>query len=419
MNIVIVSQYYSPEPVPIPRAVAQGMAERGHHVRVVTAYPNYPGGTLFEGVRQRWRHSERDGDVMVRRVPVFVSHSRNPLARILSYLSFAASSLTSARFVRQADVVYVYATPMTAAISPSVWSLVGGAPYVLHVQDLWPESVTGSSMVGGRTLQRLLGISLRPWLRNLYQRAAATIALGPTMSRMLQERGAPVDRIHTVLNWATEGSRDTQAARVRSSAVPGLALMYAGNIGEMQDLDTVVRAVALVRDLPGLRVTLVGSGVAEKRLRQLVQDLDLSCIEFLGRVPFDQMSAHYQSSDFQLVTLKDLPIFRATIPSKLQASLAAGIPVITTIAGDVGEIVQSEGLGFTTAPGDVERLAEVLRSAHALSQGERNAMGERAHRHYDRTMSSASGLDTIEKTLIEAARRPDASRRMARKKRTR
>lgn len=408
MKIAVVTQYYYPEPVPIAQSVAQGLAARGHDVTVITAFPNYPSGRLYPGYRQTRRHSEADGPVRVLRVPIFLSHSQNALGRILNYLSFAWNSYRAGAAVNDVDVVYCYATQMTAAIGPAWWRRRRGIPFVMHVQDLWPESVTGSSMVGGRRLQALIARTLRPWLESLYRGAAATIGIGPSMSRILVDRGVAPERIHTIYNWAQ--TTDLSIVRSEPSAEGTLSVMYAGNIGEMQDLDTVIRAAALVTDLEGLSISIVGSGVAEARITELARKAGLANVRFFGRVPFSEMAEHYARSDFQLVTLKDLDIFKATIPSKLQASLAIGAPVITTVAGDVGELVSNERVGFCSEPGNPEALAEAFRRAYATSPDERAAMGRRARDLYESTMSRESGLDQIESILASARRTPATKR---------
>ncbi|TFC94711.1 glycosyltransferase WbuB [Cryobacterium sinapicolor] len=405
LKIVIVTQYYKPEHARIPVEIARSLAERGHEVRVVTGYPNYPEGRLYPEYRQRLRHHEWDGAVRVRRVPIVVSHSQNALARFANYVSFAVSSLGASRFVADADVVYVYATQMTASLAPCLWRVTRGIPFVLHIQDLWPESVTGSSMVSGSLAKRLINGSLRPWLGAVYRRSSAVIATAPTMARMLVDRGVESRKVYTVLNWAEErGAQEQRGGPAGpAGAGTGLSLVYAGNLGEFQDLDTVIRAGARSTGLEGFTLTIVGSGVAEEGLKRLAQELGASSIVFRGRVPHADMDEIYAASDFQVVPLRDLEIFRGTIPSKFQGSLANGIPVITTVAGDVSAIVRTREIGFASAPGDVDALAASFRSAYALSSASRRLMGERARAYYTAEMSRDAGVERIEEILRSAA----------------
>ena len=406
MRITIVSQYYSPEPAPIPVAVARGLLQRGHQVVVLTGYPNYPSGKLMAGYRQTWGTREHIDNVAVRRVPLFISHSRRSVGRLLNYASFAISAVLGAGSARRADVVYVYATQMTAAVAPAWWNRVRGVPFVLHIQDLWPESITGSTMSGGRVSRRLIEFVLNRWLPRMYTRAAATIGIGVTMSRMLVDRGVPRDRIHTVFNWSPDTPANLSHGSDRAGQVGrGLRVMYAGNIGEMQDLETVVRAAALVSDLQGFAITILGSGASESSVQDLAVELAATNVSFEGRVAQADMASQYAASDFQLVTLKNLPLFEGTIPSKFQSSLAHGVPVITSVAGEVRELVESRRLGFVSSPENPADLAAVFRAAYLTTPAERRGMSERARAFYDQEMSEQAGIDAIERILVGAAGR--------------
>lgn len=402
MKVAIVSQYYAPEAVPIPADLAGALTERGHQVRVVTGFPHYPAGRVFDGYRQRLVHVEDDAGVTVRRVPSFISHSKNALGRMVNYLSFGVSALSAGRHVRGADVVYVYATPMTAAIAPAVWRWTKRIPFVLHVQDVWPESITGSSLVDREGLGAVIARVLTPWLRRLYRTAAATVAIAPTMSETLVARGLPEERSHTVFNWGNEPSEGAVPAERSADRVT--TVMYAGNIGELQDLETSVRAMHLLGADSGLRLVFCGTGLALPGLRALVAELGLRNVEFWDPVPREQLAAIYAESDFQLIPLKDLPIFRGTIPSKFQASLAFGVPVITTVRGDVATLVEQHGLGFSAAPEDPAALAGVFGEARLLTPGERADLGARARDFYYRTMSRDAGVGRIEDILLGASR---------------
>ena len=402
MKIGIVSQYYKPEEAKIPNGLAQELVRRGHSVRVVTGYPNYPGGRIFPGFKQRLVMREMDGKVAVRRVPLFISHSDNAMGRIANYLSFGFSVLTAPPFLRSADVIYVYATQMTAAIAPQIWNGFSRQPYVLHVQDLWPESITGSQMVKSSIQRRLVDAMLNPWLRAAYRKAAALIAIAPTMGGLLNQRGAEKSKTFTVLNWADEDALDSPAGiDAEERELGGVTVVYAGSFGHLQDLQTAIAAARLVSDLPDFRLVLVGAGIAEQDLRRAAEGLHN--VEFRSRVPISKMGGIYQLSDFQLVMLRNLPIFHGTVPSKLQGSLAAGVPVISTVPGDTADLVTNGRVGIVARPEDADSLAVAFREAHSMSPQLRQEMAQRANKFYQETMSMRVGVDRIEEILRDAA----------------
>lgn len=404
MKITIVSNYYLPESATvIPVGLAHELAARGHQVTVVTAFPSYPRGKLYPGFRQSFVRREMDGPVRLIRVGTFISHSLNPVARVITYLSFAyASAIHGAGAARNSDVVFAYATPMTTAIAASIWRRLFGVPFVLNVQDLWPESVTGSALLSGSLQGRAIKTGLGPWLRGLYRRADAVTAISPRMLSELVERGVDNKRAHMVFNWGVED--EPPSAQSYPKPKGDLCIMYAGNLGGMQDLATVVRAAALVTDLPGVRIVFVGAGAVESDLKLLAIEVGATNVEFRGHQVQSELVTHLEESDFQLVTLKRLDIFEATIPSKFQASLVIGKPVISTVAGTVADIVTTESIGIACEPESPKDLARAFEQAHNMTIDERAAMGHRAKEYYESTMSKARGVDRIESVLRAIAR---------------
>lgn len=400
MKILIISQYFPPESSTIAATIAQDMAYRGHEVRVLTGFPNYPHGKIFDGYEQNWRQFERHGDVDVLRVPLYADHSLNPVARAANYVSFGLSAATARSFAKDVDVIYVYATQMTPALGPWLWRMFGGTPYVLHVQDLWPDSITGSSLVNDSRAGKMIDAALNPWLRSVYRRADGVIGIAPSMVETLIDRGACAERTNLVYNWASED--DPVDHRPRPDSDQRARFLYAGNIGDMQDVETIVRAAKLAEDAP-VKVTLIGGGVAKDRVLAVAEEVGASNVEFLDPVPHAEMADVYAEADFSLVTLKDLPNFRATIPSKFQSSLAEGLPVVTTVQGDLRGLVDDLDLGFTAEAENPESLAQAMRDAAALDWAEYDALRARARDTYYQEFSMHPGLDAIEHVLLSAA----------------
>lgn len=398
MKIAIVSQYFPPDkPGRIADELSQELTRRGHSVRVVTAFPHYDTGKIAPGFRQRWRHVESRGEVKVRRVPIIASHSRNAIGRIANYLSFAWSAQLAGSFVKDADVVYVHGTPATSSHAAYIWAKRYGIPYVYHVQDIWPESVTGSGFLPS-SVSKLANRGISRWLSQVYAAASAVVAIAPSARQLFVDRGAAADRVHLVYNWA----RDTERrAGVRQQPHSGFTVLYAGNLGALQDLETVIAAMARVRDLEGFRLVIAGSGVLDERLRALTAELELrDSIEFLGKVSPDDIVDVYEQADFQLVPLKRMDIFAGTIPSKFQAGLAHGVPIITTVAGDVSRLVEENGLGVVAEPEDVASLADAFRRAYRSTVAEREGFRQRARSFYDENLTKERGASAIEEILI-------------------
>jgi colanic acid biosynthesis glycosyl transferase WcaI len=403
MQIAVVSQYYPPEMQGwIPSSVARGLAERGHEVRVVTAFPNYPFGRVFPGWRQRFGHVERDGTVTVHRVPIVPDHSDRAIRRIVNCLSFAVTSITATRAVRRADVVYVHSAQPTAALGPMLWRALFRTPYVLHVQDVWPESVTGSGIVGTGWTARAMRFVLLVWLRRLHRNAAHVIAIAPGAARLLIERGSRPDRTSTIVNWAVRlPVRPERPARRDDGTT---RIVYAGNIGPNQGLDAVIRAAARCTDLLGLRFDFVGDGLAAERLHCLAAQVGATNTAFHPPVARDRMPEVHAGADFEIVALADAPMSPITIPSKLQDALANGVPVIAAIPGDAADLVRGGEAGIVVVPGDVDAIETAFRRAHATGPGERERLSANARTVAEQRMHPDAAIDHIEQILREAVK---------------
>jgi colanic acid biosynthesis glycosyl transferase WcaI len=402
----MISQWYEPETgsAAHPTAIARALADRGHDVRVLTGFPSYPLGRVYDGYRMRVRSHERRDGVELLRVPDLPSHDQSAARRALSLTSFAASATTQVGWLRDADVCLTYLTPAT--VGAAAWTLrrVWGVPYVLYVQDLWPETVTASGFIGSPRAAARVERTLHAGLGRLYRHASGIAALSATMAEMLATRGSRVRPV-SIPNWVDESVFRPADPREQRVLDPHRRwVMYAGGIGEVQGLETAVRAIALLDDRTDLGLALAGSGVAAPGLERLVAELGVADrVRFLGSFPMDQMPSLMSEADAQLVSLKDLPLFHGTIPSKLQASMACGQPVVCAVAGDAAAIVDDAGCGFVAPPGDATALAAAFRKLADTDRAELDRMGARARATYVSSFSEAVGSSALERLLTTAA----------------
>jgi colanic acid biosynthesis glycosyl transferase WcaI len=225
------------------------------------------------------------------------------------------------------------------------------------------------------------------------------------MRDLVVARGAAAARVRVVLNWADESLFHPvgadPAARARLGHRDRCTIMYAGAMGPFQNLGDSIRAAAAARD--DVDLVLAGSGTGESDARSLTARLGADNVRFLGRLPAGEMAALYAAADYQLVTLKDLPIFRGTIPSKLPAALSCGSPVLVSVPGDSAALVEDSGAGLACPPENWQALAARFRQAAALSPAARAEMGRNALGTYRTRMSRRAGLDQLEEMLVSSA----------------
>jgi glycosyltransferase involved in cell wall biosynthesis len=411
MRIVYVSQWFEPEPNNSKtEAFLKGLISDGSQLTVLTGLPNYPGGKLYPGYRIRPFQRETLMGFQVDRVPLYPSHNRSSLGRIGNYLSFFVSSLIYGLINgRKFDLAYVYHPPITVGLGVALWGWLWRVPFVIEIQDLWPDSVAASDMAGVKPLSRVLnGVC-----NFVYRRAARIVVQCPGMKQKLIERGVPAAKIAVVYNWTDEEAFEAPA----DFSLPFLdepeafKLIYAGNFGRAQNCETLIRAIALATErLPKLKLLMIGDGVEEVRLRHLAAELGAANISFHPRVPRSAMAAIYPRADALVCTLTRQELFAYVIPTKTQAYMAAGRPVLMAVNGDAARLIVEAGAGLAVPPEDPGALADAIVRMAQMRRDQREAMGRAGRAYYDAHLSFARGmaktLDVIRDALGDRSFEP-------------
>lgn len=411
MKVGMITHWFDPEggAAAGPGTIARAIQHRGHEVSVLTGYPIYPEGKVFDGYRVRPYKKESIRGVAVHRVPAYPSHDDNAARRMANYLSYSGTSSVAAPAVLgDADVAFVYSSPATAATAAIPLKLLRGIPFVIQIQDLWPDTVSSSGFVTdstGSAMDRVLNY----YCNAIYRHAAHIAVISPGMAALLQDRGVPSDKISVIPNWAEESSFYPTEKNPRLAASLGLnrrfTVMYAGNHGEMQNLDIVIDAAARLLSRRDIGFALVGAGVRKDALRRRSADLGLDNVAFIDPQPFSSMAQVLALGDAQLVSLKDVPLYRVTMPSKIQANMAAARPIIAAVAGDAAAVVIDADCGATARPGNVGDLVNATLAIADASPDRRAELSRNSRQAYlDRFSEQRVGDSLVE--LLEAHRRP-------------
>ncbi|PZS25948.1 MAG: glycosyltransferase WbuB [Pseudonocardiales bacterium] len=404
----MVTQWYDPETASavVPGIIARSLHDRGHEIDVLTGIPNFPSGNVHSNYHIRPYQRETLQGITVHRAPLYPSHDPRALKRVANYLSFATSaSAVGLRALRDVDALLVYSTPATVALPAMVMRAVRGIPYVLFVPDLWPQTVTATDLVRPATSAHLERV-LHHFCDAVYSRASSIVVTSPGMVDLIVARGVDPEKISVVTNWVDEGAffpspPDADFAKNLDSDRE-FTVMYAGNFGAAQGLEVVMEAAALLRDRRDVGFVMVGSGVAERGLRDMVTKLRLDNVRFVGPQPMSEMAGVLSHGDIQLVSLRDAPLFRTTMPSKVQATMAAGRPIIGVVSGDAADVIVESGTGVAVPPGDSGALADAIRAACALTTSELNARGANGRDYYLKNMSQHVNSERLS-LLLETA----------------
>lgn len=406
IRVLLLTQWFDPEPTFKGMVFARELVRQGFEVEVLTGFPNYPGGKVYPGYRIQLLQREIIDGVQITRVPLYPNHDQSPIKRVLNYASFAASSLVYGLFMaRRADVIYAYHPPLTVGITASLIRLFRRIPVVYDIQDMWPDTLRATGMLNNaRALNAVEAVC--QWV---YRRVDHIVVLSPGFKRLLMQRGVPETKVNVIYNWADEVALAAPQGQLPASFpnAKQFRIVFAGNMGKAQALDAVLDAAALLQTR-GSQVCFVmlGGGVEVNRLKKRAVDLRLHNVVFLLPVPMAEVGTYLHAADALLVHLRKDPLFEVTIPSKTQAYMAVGKPLLMAVDGDAADLVLQSGSGVVAESENAQALADAAEGLAALPSEELLAMGQRARRYYQDHLAlsvGVAGFSAIFKQLISKA----------------
>lgn len=366
MHILFLSDNFPPEVnAPASRTYehCREWVNAGHKVTVITCAPNFPKGKVFDGYRNRLWQKETVANVDVIRVWSFITANEGFARRILDYLSYMATAILAAPFVRGVDIVVGTSPQLFTACAAYVVGAYKRVPYVFELRDLWPESIRAvGAMKDSPWLDRLERLELF-----LYRKAAAVISVTHSFRDNLIARGIDGNKVHVVTNGVDTERFHPQDRDETLAAELGLqgkfVAGYIGTHGMAHGLDTLLRAAARLQLLPDgdiYRIVFLGDGAAKAELVRKASDMALDNVVFIDTVPKDQVTRYWSLLDVAIIHLKKTDLFKTVIPSKLFECMAMGLPVLHGVAGESAEIVQEHGVGVVFPPEDDKALSDSM-----------------------------------------------------------
>lgn len=390
-KILVICQYYKPEPFRISD-ICEEMVRRGHEVQVVTGYPNYPEGILYDGYGKGKHIDEVINGVEVHRCYT-IPRETGTVKRLMNYYSYSASST---RYVLSKDCVASDGNPFDVVLcnqlSPVMMADAAIAykkkhkvPVVMYCLDLWPESL----IAGGITRESVIYKFFHHVSKRIYRQMDKILITSRMFSEYLSsEFGVEKERIEYLPQYA-EGIFEKIPPREEDGTYH---FMFAGNIGAVQSVETVIRAAEKLKDEP-VKFHIVGGGTDLDRLKGFAEGIDN--ITFYGRRPLEEMPEFYAKADAMLVTLADDPVLSLTLPGKVQSYMAVGKPIIGAIDGETKEVIEAAQCGFCGKADDATELAENIKKF--ITCKDRVTMGQNARKYYEENFEEKLFMDKLER----------------------
>ena len=406
MNILLLTNYYYPETVGAGiwvTQLAQDLLSRGHGVTVVTSFPSYPHGKIFDGFHNGFARREVADGVEIIRTFTYATPSKAFWARVAGFGAFCISAAPGyLRWRRRIDVVYAILPPLPLGVAAWVIAKASGVRLVINVQDIYPDVAVALNCLRNPAAVAFF----RGMERWIYRRADRIVVLSEGFRQNLMGKGVAGSKIQTVPNWADPDlivPGPTDSAFRREMAAKGeMLVMYSGGLTHNADLRPVLDAAALLRGRP-IRFAIIGDGVQKQSLVARAAAAGLDNVRFYPFQPIERYAESLAAADVTLVSLNSAATF-ASVPSKIYKQMAAARPIIaiTNAGNELSRLVREAQCGVIVPPGDSHRLATVLRQA--LDQPDAfKEMGRKGRAYLELHCNRKTCVRRIETALQEAA----------------
>lgn len=404
MKILLINQaFVSPDEPGHTRHFEMGqyLRTRGHELVIVASDLNYQTGQRTIERKGLFAEQIIDG-VRILRSYIYPALHRSYFWRIISFLSFMFSSVWTALTVKDADLIMGTTPPIFQAVSAWFVAWIRRKPFLLEVRDLWPEF--GVSM---GVLKNPILISLARWLENfLYARATHILVNSPAYKEYMLGKGVPENKV-TYIPYGTDVDMfnpdvDGSSVRKKLGLDDKFVVLYAGALGQANDIDTILRAAERLNDEEKIRIVLFGDGKERTRLESESARMKLTNVIFAGVCPKKEMPLVIASADVCLAILQDVPMFRTTYPNKVFDYMASARGTVLVIDGVVRDVIEVSNGGVFVQPGNDEKLADTILELSKDSQRVKQmGLNARAYlvKHLDRRDKLSETLDLLE-TLV-------------------
>jgi colanic acid biosynthesis glycosyl transferase WcaI len=407
MNILILAQHYAPEEVSgavLATELAEDLARRGHQVTFVTCAPSYPQGVVYPGYKNSLFARQNLRDVAVIRAWSYISPHKTFWRRILNYGTFSLGAFFAGLLAEKPDVILSASPPLPLGLAAYLLSRLRGAPWVLRVEDLYPDAAVSAGVLKNR-----LAIRFFYWLEKfLYRKAAHISLISHGFQRILEGKGVPRAKTSVLPVWADPDivrpmPKDNAFAR-EHGLENAFVVMYSGNLGMTSSLEELVRAAGLLRERPGIRFVVVGEGVKKAALLALAGELRLENLLFLPFQPRAVFSEMLASADAGVVTLNQ-DSSNTSLPSKVFNVMSSERPVLAVAnpESELAELVAGSACGLVVAPGDPQSLAAAILRLQA-EPALRQQMGQTGRQRLIKDFSRERCVGLYETTMAQARR---------------
>ncbi|GMR25124.1 MAG: glycosyltransferase family 4 protein [Ignavibacteria bacterium] len=364
MKILLITEYFPPEiGAGSNRAfeLSKRWIEKGASVTVITGFPDYPDGIIPDEYKNYKFLQEEYQGINVIRTYTVAAPNRGILKRVISFSSFMFSSvIQGTKASHKQDILMATSPPFSVGIAGYIISRLKRIPFVFEVRDLWPESIIQLGQLRNKFIIKILE-SIE---RFLYKKSIHIVPVAESTIAVLKEKGISKSKITVIKNGVNLNEVISQQKDGELRAKLGLnrktIVSYIGTLGLSHALDKVLETAKLLSKKKELGFLIIGDGAERENLLKKSRQYDLQNVCFIKKVEKEKIASYYSVSDILLVPLKDLPIFKKVIPSKLFEIMAFEKPILISVDGEARSVVESANSGIYVNPEDPNDLKEKI-----------------------------------------------------------
>ena len=414
MKILIVSQYFYPENLPI-NFIAKQIKKSFGFVEVFTGKPNYPQGKFYEGYGFFSKIHDEVDSINVYRIPLIPRRMKiRSIGLFLNYLSFMIISSFFIPFLlrhKKYDLIIVYAnSPITKAIPAIVLSKIRKIPVILWVQDLWPESLNATGYKLPKFIEKLVFYFVKFIYKNVQCIACQSRSF---IEKISSDHNIDSSKLAYLPNTIDDifyknNSQNFQFQNFEQSE-GDFNILFSGNMGEAQSLETILNSAVELRrrSIENIKIILAGNGSKFQFCRDFISKNNLTNVTLLGQVSLEKMPSLIEKCSALLITLKDEEIFNLTIPNKLQSYLASGKPILGSLKGEGAKIIRESNSGIVCDPEDYKNLTINMINLSNQSKKELEQFSENGLKYFHQNFKYEVFENRLKKIINETLENHD------------
>lgn len=396
MKILVITQYFYPETFRI-NTLCQELVDRGHEVTVLTGYPQYPYGKIYDGYGFNKSYDKNWNGVKVERIKM-LPRGKTPIGLLLNCISFVKEgNKWVKKCTEKFDVVHVFeVSPVTVGLPAVKYKEKFGTPMFFNMQDLWPENV---EIIMGVKNKMVIGM-INKIVDKIYNASNKILCTSNGFVDNIHNRGISKDKL---VFWPQFCDKPDDLKMVKPTMLNNdtFNVVFTGNIGQAQGLEFLINAMKNIEN-ENVNCYLVGDGRALSDLNQLVAKLDIQDkVHFVGRVTEHEANEYASFADVAFMSLVDNKIMDMTIPAKLQTYLACKTPVLAAVSGECADIIRDNNLGICVKK-NADDVSQAIMKIMTMPKEDLNEMSKNCDEYFDKNFEKTLVVDKLETFFYQA-----------------